>query len=168
MLTSLSDAEFVHLLGLGDRFDVEKCVAAAELLRMAADVKYAQQDEPSAYHCRVTSLSLFLELLQREAGTLPNEYYETVERLISELSVYELPVGLVRKVLRYHELRGRLDLAENILYELMEREPGVLAEGVDFYGRLQAKSDDELAKGGLSRNEVEEGLERLRRRTSGQ
>jgi hypothetical protein len=39
LLTTLSDEEFVRLLALGERFDVEKCVVAGELLRLTGEVK---------------------------------------------------------------------------------------------------------------------------------
>src|SRR5512137_2186340 len=44
LLTTLSDAEFIRLLSLGDRFDVEKCVVAAELLRLTGEVKNHRGD----------------------------------------------------------------------------------------------------------------------------
>lgn len=164
MLTSLSDTEFIRLLGLGDRFDLEKCVVAAELLRMVGEVKLAQGDEASTYECRVASLSLFLELLRHETGTLPKEYSDSVERLVKELSVYELSLALRQRIFQYYEYAGRFDLAENVLVEILQQEPGLVSEGVKFYTRLQAKSDEDLSKGNLPRNEVEEGLNNLKRR----
>jgi hypothetical protein len=45
LLTTLSESEFVRLLSLGDRFDVEKCVVVAELLRLVGEVKKVEGDE---------------------------------------------------------------------------------------------------------------------------
>lgn len=161
LLTSLSDKEIVRLMSLGDRFDVEKCVAAAELLRMAAEVNALQGHEATSHHCYVTSLSLFLELLQQETGILPKEYFEKVEGVFQEVSKYELPPLLQHKLFKYYEYVGRFDLAENILFEVVEEEPEFAREGIRFYERLRAMSDEELEKGNLPRHEVENGIKDL-------
>ncbi len=112
LLTTLSDSEFIRLLSVGDRFDVEKCVVVAELLRLAGEVKSVEGDEAEQYHCTVTSLSLFLELLLRESETLPKEYFDKIELLIGDVSVYDLTGELQQKLFRYYEAVGRYDAAE--------------------------------------------------------
>jgi len=164
LLVSLSDDAVIRLLSLGDRFDAEKCIVAAELLRIVGEVKAQQGDETASFHCRTTSLSLFLELLAHETGTLPKEYFDFTEGLIPQVSSYELPLTLRMKMVRYYEYTGRFDLAENILFEIVESEPRYASEGVRFYTRLQSKSDEELRKGQLPRNEVEMGKRSLEQR----
>lgn len=161
LLTSLSDAEFVRLMSLGDRFDVEKCVVAAELLRLVGEVRDLQGDEGERYHCFTTSLSLFLELLRRESGTLPKEYFDEVQLLVERLSAYELSRDLQVKLFRYHEAVGRFDAAENVLFDLVEEDAAFVAEGLKFYERLRAKSDEELMRGNLPREEVEASSKEL-------
>jgi len=161
LLVSLSDEALIRVLSLGDRFDLEKGLVAAALLRMIGEVKAQQGDETATFHCRTTSLSLFLELPAHDGGTLPKEYYDLTEGVISQLSSYELQLPIQHKLFRYYEYAGRYDLAENVLFEMLQQEPGFVSAGVKFYTRLQAKSDDELNKGRLPRNEVEEGMRHL-------
>lgn len=54
---------------------------------------------------------------------------------------------------------GRLDAAEDLLYELREIEDAGLHEGLAFYDRLAELPDETLEAGGLSRAELEEGRE---------
>jgi hypothetical protein len=164
MLTTLTDEEFVRLLGLGDRFDVEKCVVVGELLRMVGDVKEREGDEGERFHCYTTSLSLFLELLIRELGVLPKEYFEKIEPLIRKTSSYELPPRLKVKLFRYYEAIGKFDAAENKLFEIVEQDPEFVGEGMKFYGRLRTKSEEELGRGNLPRDEVEASMTDLEKR----
>ena len=163
LLTTLSDSEFIRLLSVGDRFDVEKCVVVAELLRLAGEVKSVEGDEAEQYHCTVTSLSLFLELLLRESETLPKEYFDKIELLIGDVSVYDLTGELQQKLFRYYEAVGRYDAAENILFDLVEHDRTFVAEGVRFYERLRAKRDEELEKGNLPRDEIEASMKDLKK-----
>jgi hypothetical protein len=164
LLTTLSDEELVRLLSLGERFDVEKCVVAGELLRLIGEVKEREGDEGERFHCYVTSLSLFLELLIRESGVLPKEYFGKIEWLIGKTSSYEIPLGLKQKLFRYYEAIGKFDVAENKLFEIVEVDPGFVDEGLRFYGRLRAKTEDELGRGNLPRNEVEASVKDLEKR----
>lgn len=163
LLTTLSDSEFIRLLSVGDRFDVEKCVVVAELLRLAGEVKSVEGDEAEQYHCTVTSLSLFLELLLRESETLPKEYFDKIELLIGDVSVYDLTGELQQKLFRYYEAVGRYDAAENILFDLVEHDRTFVAEGVRFYERLRAKRDEELEQGNLPRDEIEASMKDLKK-----
>ena len=161
LLTTLSDNEHIRLLSLGDRFEVEKCVVAAELLRQIGDVKELQGNDAERYHCYSTSLSLFLELLFRESETLPKEYFDKIDVLISKLSAYELTPALLKKLFRFYGSVGRYDAAENTLFDLVGRDAAFCTEGVRFYERLRTKSDEELERGNLPRGEVEAGLKEL-------
>ena len=165
LLTTLSDEEYVRLFTLGNRFDVEKCVVAGELLRLVGDVKSQQGEAGKAFQCYTTSLSLFLELLIRESGVLPKEYFDEIELLIEKATPYEIPVGVQKKLFRYYETVGRFDKAENFLFEILEQENEIAAEGIRFYERLRVKKDEELERGNLPRQEVEAGMYELQIRT---
>jgi hypothetical protein len=158
MLTTLTDEEFVRLLSLGDRFDVEKCVVVGELMRLVGEVKEREGDEGERFRCYTTSLSLFLELLIRESGVLPKEYFEKIEWLIGKTSSYELPIELKTKLFRYYEAIGRFDAAEDTLFDIVEQDPEFVGEGLKFYDRLRTKSEEELGHGNLPRDEVEASI----------
>jgi hypothetical protein len=63
-------------------------------------------------------------------------------------------------------LTGRFDRAENVLLWTLEwPDPAgeLRREAIAFYELLLRKPDRELAEGGLPREEVEAGLERVRK-----
>jgi hypothetical protein len=165
MLTSLSDEEFIRLMSLGERFDVEKCVVIAELLRVVGDVNDLRGNEGERHHCYTTSLSLLIELLLRESGTLPKEYFDEMEMLMGKLSAYKLSVGLREKLVRYYEATGRFDAAENILFDVVKEDPVFVTEGLMFYQRLRRKSEEDLVRGNLTHEEVEASIKDLERQT---
>jgi hypothetical protein len=165
-LTSLSDTEFIRLLSLGERFEVEKCVVTSELLRLTGEVKERQGDETGAYQSYATALSLFLELLFRESEALPKEYFDKIEILIGKVSSYELTPTLLQKLFRFYGVVGRYDDAEDVLFNLIQKDAEFVGEGVKFYERMRTKSDEELERGNLPRNEVETGLAELLRKTT--
>lgn len=166
LLTTLSDAEFIRLLSLGERFDVEKCVVISELLRVIGEIREEQRKEHDAYVVRCRALGLFLELPQWEAVALPREYFDKVDELIVKLVPDGISLALMKKVFAYYEKSGRFDKAEDLLFDIVEEERSFSDSGVAFYERLLQKSDEELAQGGLSREEVDAGKRDLLKRTS--
>ncbi|HTY35557.1 MAG TPA: DUF6483 family protein [Bacteroidota bacterium] len=165
MLTTLSDEEFVRLLTLGERFDVEKCVVLGELLRLVGEVKERGGDEGPAFRAYAASLSLFLELSIRESGVLPRQYHDEIGMLIGKVSAYELPVQLKVKLFQYYESVGEFGRSENLLFELAEKDPAFVGQGLQFYRRLQSKSDEELERGNLPRKEIDAGIQDLKKRS---
>lgn len=165
LLTTLSDEEFVRLLSLGDRFDLEKCVVIAELLRILADVRSDQGEDEQGARARLTALSMFLELSRQEAGTLPGEYYEKVEGIIKLLAPVGIPTRLKKKLFAYYESVGKFDKAENALFEIVEDDVPFAGEGMKFYERLRMKTDEELSRGNLPRTEIESSVTDLARRS---
>ena len=54
---------------------------------------------------------------------------------------------------------GRINEAENMLFDALDtNDTNYLLLAVDFYQRLNDKSDDELERGGFSRDEVKDGF----------
>jgi len=167
MLTALSDAELIRLLSLGERFDVEKCVVIAGLLKILGDVRHERGEKEESVHVRLTALSLFLELAHREPGALPSEYYEEVESIIKTVAPTGIPSRLNKKLFGYYEALGRFDKAENILFELAEEDASFVEDGMKFYERLRMKDDGELERGNLPRIEIDASVQDLAKRRGG-
>lgn len=162
LLNSLSDEELIALLKLGERFDVEKCLAAAELLREQSEIQKLTGKENESARSAMKSLSLFTELVQYEKEALPREYFEKIGTLIQKLSAFELPKSIEQRLFRYYERVGSYAKAEDVLFELIEQDASFVQEGIKFYDRLMKKHDDELVQGNLPRSEVEGSLLQLR------
>jgi hypothetical protein len=161
LLSTLTDVEHIGLLSLGERFNLEKCVVIAELLKSVGDIRCEQGRGAEGYRSRLTALSLFLELSYQEAGVLPREYYKEVEKLIDAMSAHGIPLELKKKLFGYYESVGRFDKAENTLFEIVKEDASFVEEGMRFYDRLRKKSDEELEQGNLPRKEIDRSVRDL-------
>jgi tetratricopeptide (TPR) repeat protein len=182
---SLIDEQFRQTLGMGLGFihsvpeetllslltslgtlNTEKCWLTATLLKAEGDVYSAQGDTDEAYYSYLKSLDLFLIVLLDAHNISNPDDFPDVEALLSELDAYDLPEETNQMIFRYYEKTGRYARAEDVLFEMLETHPAesdLFTSGAAFYERLKRKSPADLAAGNLARDEVEEGLARLRR-----
>ncbi len=72
-----------------------------------------------------------------------------------------LPILLKRFV-----LQGKYNEAENILFEEIDKNPSndLIDIGNDFYNLLLQKTDEQLALGNFSRQEILQGMEEIKKR----
>lgn len=146
----------------------EKCVLLADLLKEQGDL-YALQDRiPDGRECHARALGLYLEAFTNRNCIVSADALARVEQLIDQTRGFRLPGEVFKQLMKYFELRARYASAENGLFDWLDSgEHGAAEEGVRFYERLMRKDDEQLAAGGLPRNEVEEGqkefLDRLNR-----
>ncbi len=162
----LPSEQLIDLLGSSGTVDAEKCLIIAELLRIETEV-LAARDAQASPALSLKSLDLLLEALLAEDSLVP-DYAGQVTSLEETLEDYSLPPGTERRLFEFHALRGAYAEAEDRLFGLLERgpDPELLARGRRFYGALLAQSDELLERGGLPRDEVEEGLAALNGKAS--
>ena len=159
---SVSEETLLSLLTSLGTLDTEKCWLTATLLKAEGDIHQAQGNPDEAYYSYLKSLDLFLVVLLDAHNV---DSFPEVEDLLNELEAYDLPEKTKEMVFRYYEKTDRYAQAEDTLFEMIETNPAdsdLFARGVAFYERLKRKSAADLAAGNLSRDEVEEGLQRLR------
>jgi hypothetical protein len=87
-----------------------------------------------------------------------------LDDVIDQLSGLDLPVETAERLAAYLEDAGRFDEAENVVAHRLEAapdDPAAIDAAIRFYRRLLNKSDAELMVGGLTRDEVIDGLERI-------
>ena len=56
--------------------------------------------------------------------------------------------------------------AKSAVFDIVEKEPSFVEEGLQFYERLGKKADDDLRAGNLSRKEIAESVNALRGKIS--
>jgi hypothetical protein len=164
VIEALSLEDLVKLLKPGIDLDVSRAIIVADLLKARGDVRHSLGDPDGGTESYVRSLTLFLEVFTAPGSIELPDQTTRMEWLITRLADEELPpVSLVR-LLRYYEKTKRFALAEDVLWELLDGEDGddFIDEGAEFYDRLVQKTDADLDAGDLPREEVLEGLERLR------
>jgi tetratricopeptide (TPR) repeat protein len=154
---ALPDLE--ELLNLCARESValpDNLVRLADIFREKGEIQRLRGDTEAAAQTDALALGLFLEVLQRNVVSM--ELIQKADQLIERISGVRLPGPVLKRLLGYYEARGMLDRAEDALYEWLDtKDPDSPEGGLAFYGRLSTKSDGDLASGGLSREEVEQG-----------
>lgn len=159
----LTDDSLIGLFTPEGGLDAGKCLVAAAILREGAEA-YDEDGKPdTAVNARRKSLRLYLEALIHEEYFRTRDYPKDVEALLAEVEEKDgLSVSILRRLYRYHEAMGEYARAEDRLFELKETGyEGWQRDAEAFFKRLLELPDERLEEGGLSRAEVEEGLEEV-------
>jgi hypothetical protein len=163
-INSASEEMLLSMISPLGVLNVEKALWLAVLLKEEGDI-YLELDKPDeSYYRYIKSLFFFTEAALRSNDVKDLDLATPIDDILKKLADFELPLPLKNKLFRYFELTGRYAQAENMLFEITEGEKPVegeiLEQGKAFYERLLKKSETDLKAGGLTREEVEEGLER--------
>jgi tetratricopeptide (TPR) repeat protein len=163
LVHALSEDDLLNMLRAQGRLDPQRCLGLAELLREEGHIYDDMEKYDESYPRYLKSLRLYLEVVgeEEELGTV---IAPGIDDVIEQLSGLDLPVSTTERLADYLELVGKFDLAENILLQQVEqsnRSEKSTDDAIRFYRRLLQKSDAELIVGGLTKDEVFEGLERI-------
>ena len=171
-LHSLPDETLLSMLTALGALNIEKCWLIATLLKAEGDLYAGEHDESKSYYSYLKSCNLFLEALYNQNQQRDIAQIEEIEELLEKLEDYELPLRTRQLLFWYFEYTGRYGNAEDILFDILEEEPGdetesvesaeeMRAKGEAFYAHLLGKNDSALETGNFSRAEIKDGLARL-------
>ncbi len=159
----LSDLQMIDFLSPDISLGIPKCYAAGILLKEEAEILDLQGKAAESMDARLKSLSLLTEVAMQKGNPLGPDHASAVDIVAGKLNEVDLPVHIHKKLFRFYELVRHYGKAEDALFDILEKEPSVVEEGILFYERLRKKSDGELSEGNLLRKEIEEGLVKLQR-----
>jgi len=164
LIHAISEDDLIQLLRARGGIDPDRAWALAELMREEALTYDELENEAEATPRFLKSLRLYLEVLdviEEMPGVLNVDGLEEVAERVSDL---ELTASTRSRLVQYYVDTRRFDRAENIVLwnlEAARESAKAINEGVAFYDELQGLADRDLEEGGLSRDEVDQGLERL-------
>lgn len=161
VLRHLSDTQIIDLLCIDPAIGKGRCYAAGMLLKEEAEISEEMNKTEGIAETYLKSLSLLAESGVRNKKSIDAGHDEAIDDLIRKFEGREIPIHILKKVFRYYEVSLRYAKAGTILLRVIDKEPGFLEEGIQFYARLRKKSDDELSKGGLSRAAIDEELNKI-------
>ncbi|MGI1659699.1 MAG: DUF6483 family protein [Desulfitobacterium sp.] len=164
-LRRLSSKDILHLLGGSDEFTFKKRLMFAELLKLKADAYFDSGSKEQSYDLYLKSFHIYVEtvLSTKESHLRPD--FDLINEMINRLEHFFIPYETKALLFRYYERVGEYGKAEDELFELLDKNmhrSQALSEGKNFYLRLIEKSPEELVKGNLPLNEVQEGLTKIR------
>jgi hypothetical protein len=152
----------VTLMSVGGKFDPRRAVLLGELLKEEGELYEMEGITERSYWGYTRSLWLFLESLNRDPSLRTPENIKDTRFILGKLSRYKLAPELKSLLFTYYEWNSQFDKAENMLFDLLDHDRAVWVEkGKQFYQRVGALSDEELAEGGLPREELDEGIKEL-------
>ncbi len=164
LIHALGEEDLVALLRARGGLDPQRTYALAELLREEAEIFASEGRPDEALPRDRKALRLYLEVLPDLEDTPSPPNLAGLDALVARLEVTDIPAGARELLLRHYETSGRYSQAEDLLFDLLDVEPGA-PETADlaraFYRRLLALPDAALEAGNLPREEVNEGLARL-------
>src|SRR5829696_5501408 len=164
LIHAISEDDLIQLLRARGGINPDRAWAMAELMREEALTYDELGNEAEATPRFLKSLRLYLEVLdviEEMPGVLNVDGLEEVAERVSDL---ELTASTRSRLIKYYVDTRRFDRAENIVLWNLEsagESAKAINEGVAFYDELQGLADRDLEEGGLSRDEVDQGLERL-------
>ena len=169
LINSLPEEALLNMLSPRGSLNAELCFYVAVLLKAEGDVYASLDKQNESYYRHLKALNLFLELFLHGKSIDDLDLFPNIDDLVQRLEEFELPLPTNHRLFQYNEKAGRYARAEDVLFEMLEADsvpPDLIAQGIAFYRRLMAKSDEELLIGNLSREELREGLAQVERMQS--
>jgi tetratricopeptide (TPR) repeat protein len=163
LVHALSEDDLLTLLRAQGRLDPERCLGLAELLREEGHVYDDAGRYEESFPRYLKALRLYLEVADAD-DERAEERIPGLDDVIEQLSGLDLPAKSAERLVDYLEQTGRYDVAENLVLQRFDAagdDPRAAAAAIAFYRRLLDRTDAELIVGGLTRDEVADGLARV-------
>lgn len=161
LIRSLSDEDLMKVMTTNGILEADHLQAIAILMKEEAELYSELGRKDESFFAYVKSLHLFLRLSLVDAEPTIVEPSGQIKVLLERLSPYELPASAKRLLMEWHETEGHYDLAENVMYELLDDNALKPSEAVEIYRRMLLQNNERLEAGGLPREEIEQGLKAL-------
>lgn len=157
-IETFSESKIIELLKLEKDTAHIKLYVTGVLLKEEASLMHEQNLSGESAELYLKSLSLLLESYLIDLKPLSTDHIKYIEENLAFLKEDILPENISLKIFNFYEITGSYGKAEDILFELAEKDPAYYKFGLEFYERLLIKNDDDLNKGNLPKEEVEESL----------
>lgn len=161
LLFHLPADELIRRVSLGDDDDPHRIRILAELLKVEGDLHADQSRDFDAHHRWLNSLALFIKAWQLAPKEASAEIFESISQLDASLQATGLSGETQADLFFYYQDSGHLDraLASLQTYSGRSTDPEqVRGLTVAFCQDLLLKTDEELAHGGVTRQQVESAL----------
>lgn len=161
LIRQLSDADLVRMMTTNGVVETANLSGVALLMKEEAAILNELGRTEQSYPLQLKAFHLFMRLSLLDAPAMLRTPSEEAADLAAQLEGYELPRATKLLMWEWHEGDKRYDEAENVLHELLEDGMVPREEAAEFYRRLLLLPDESLEAGGLPRDEVVDGLERI-------
>ena len=165
-VNSASEEMLLQMISPLGVLNVQKCVWIALLLKEEGDIYVEMGNEDESYYRYLKSLHFFLAAAKQGDEVRDIDIDSAIAYTLGALENYEVPQQTKLALFSYFAARGHYSQAEDMLFDVIESgekptDARIVEQGRAFYQELRGKSEEDVAAGGLSKQEVEEGLKRL-------
>lgn len=162
-IDTMAFSDVINIIGRENQYNAERYIALSELLYLQGSVfdKINAEEKKIAYYKK--AIESFYEAYIEEEY-LEEEYLNDAIEVIDKMGEYELSLEKNKKIFKLYEAANKFDKSEDVLFTMIKQSTkglDIIKDGINFYLRLKKKSYDELTKGNLPINEIEESLEEL-------
>ena len=159
MLNFISDSDLLTLFKAGDPLNAGRFIVLAGLLYEEGDINLILEKNNESFRCYLKSLVLYCEAIKFKEILNQQDYFDKIETIVQKLSGYDLTWNAKSSLIIYYEATGKYSGAEDLIFELAEAgDEQILSSGISFYQRLLLKTDEEIEKGNLTREEIENAI----------
>ena len=157
-------AILLSLFTVDGQLDPGKCIVAGELsVQIAAQAQQKNQTS-QAEVARLRALEFYMMGYRVLPEKERHLYAVKIVDLLAQLPEQVFAAPELLSFVAVYEAARNYDRAEDLLFELAEEGvDGAVDFGLRLYQELLRRKDDDLEQGGLPREEVEQGLQELRR-----
>ena len=161
-MLKILDIENLVLLMKSTDLYAGRFIVSAELLNEYGEIFKLTEKENESIDIHQKALRLYIEAILTKEIPDPEKYYPKINELISNLSSTDFSDEMNIKIIDYYEFSLQYSKAEDKIFDLLETQnPEIKSKAISFYKKLITRSDEELLKGNLNREEVEAGLEEI-------
>lgn len=159
---SFSEENLLDMAKTSSVLDADKCIIMAKLLMEESRVYEKLYGSGESLRLYSKSLYLYAEAYEYvDENTDLNIYFADIDTLIAKVSQYKLDSNLQKQIVGYYMKKGSYDKADNFLYDLLEDtgfSEGSREYASEIYKALLSRTDAELEKGNMTKEEVLESL----------
>lgn len=164
LIKRLDDRNLLDALTIQDMLDTDRLSLAADLFKEQGDILASQNKSTESYWSYLRALNFHLEVALAGGARHYSPPEEKIEALVLSLQGFDLPIETLFALFSYYEQSGEYSLGAEMLDRMAEA-PGmsqaIQEEQVAYYERLLAEPVEALSRGGFTRAEVEERLEKI-------
>ena len=157
LFKSLGSEELIDILSTNNSLDREKAFVLGVLFKADAELAVAKNNS-NAILLKIKALDLLIEAALELDVDNANPY---IEQLKEELGDYNLPDKTQDRLFEYDRVWGNYADAEDRLFDFLANRGAsqeLLILVREFYAGLKEKTKEDLERGGLPFEELDEGL----------
>ena len=164
LVKRLDDDSLIETLTVQDTLDTDRLLVVADLFKEEGDILALKGHQSEAYLSRLRALNFYLEVILSGGPENLPEPEDKIEELLTLLRAHDLPAETLYSIFSYYVHLGKFSIADDVLHQLASSAgtgAEIEQEIIDFYKDLLSKPDEELLKGGLTREKIEERMKAL-------